>query len=366
MAIEVEVTTHGQPVCRCGALQARTVTITADRVAIGLEPVPDQSIVRRYRLNAALLFLAVLLAGVWFYRHLDDFITEVLVVGLPAIWAAWQLAFSFIDKDIDPAKEAFRKRRLSQRSTTWHLGFFIVVAAVVLVFTSSLFIKLTPGGVDRVTIEVLEKGKSFTDPIELTAATRIDGRLFFPRLGSHSLELRSTRPAGYVLKNPEPIRFSRWSAVHLKFPDDFVRRRHLLRIVPGPSLRDEGISPEGPSNLVLTVRPTHGPAMRIKSYRYRTVWLGINDTKELREAVKDFNDAEFGAELQTWLATHGYEEPDRSRYVASWRFYITRGTMQDFREERVCLTLSGKDMTSSFTTCVDVKGDVTTFVLEKP
>ncbi|HEX2123494.1 MAG TPA: hypothetical protein VHL59_17820, partial [Thermoanaerobaculia bacterium] len=161
--------------------EASSVTITADSVVITRKAKTRADTLSTYRRNALLFFLFVFLASVWFYRHFETYYSQALVVALPVIMAAWQVAFAFPKKEIDRKIEALRQKWLAQPATTGQLAGLCVVAAVFLAFTSSVWITLPAGDVKSATIEVRRPdGSAMMARIELGSDSRIGGRLFFP------------------------------------------------------------------------------------------------------------------------------------------------------------------------------------------
>lgn len=346
--------------------EVSSVTITADSVIITPKAKSRADTLSTYRRNALLFFLFVFLASIWFYRHFETYYSQALVVALPVIMAAWQVAFAFPKKEIDKKIEALRQKWLAQPATTAQLVGLCVVGAVFLAFTSSVWITLPAGDVKSATIEVRRAdGSALMAPIELGSDSRIGGRLFFPRFVPANIELVVTKPRRYQRKSDRMQLFLPFTAVDLDFQKHFEKKPvRGLRILPGTSLRDE-VRLDG-SDYTLVVQGEYGPPKRIDNYRFATLYVGLENREDIRQLFAEQNTPAFGYALRQQLLNDLYSEANAAKYVARWQERTIAGTTHDFRDgEKVTVTLRAPGEPPIVVTKT-MKDEMTTIMLEKP
>jgi hypothetical protein len=256
-----------------------------------------------YRRNAMLLSLLVLLAGIWFYRHVQSAVSNYLI-GIPALVAAWQIASATAGTDLGGEMTAFRKKLLARRWVTRAIAGGYVVAALALLFTASFFVELGSGEVKEATVRIVDANDiAVTPAIRLDSRNPAEGRVFFPRLFSDELRLVAAAPEDYVSRRRTPIQFRPMSAERVTFATDFEKKHHrIVVIVPGLSIRD----PLANSNAaVLKIKRRTRRAVEIHDFVESTVVTGVASAPKLAAIFEHFDQQELPAWLARELVTSG-------------------------------------------------------------
>ncbi|HWS72468.1 MAG TPA: hypothetical protein VN605_10160, partial [Thermoanaerobaculia bacterium] len=202
-------------------LEAKRVIVVAETVIVGQKKKKGQSVevVRRYKGNVALFTFVVGLTIWWFELHVQSWLSEAVVIGLPALWTVWRLVRALLKKDFGEDAEALRNTLLASAGARENILFAGGVALLLLTFTGSIFVKLAPDAkLEKVRLEFRNaKQELLLDRVELTPAARIAGRLFVPQAKSEIVTVTVLEPRGYTLKTREPLRLGPTSAINLTF-----------------------------------------------------------------------------------------------------------------------------------------------------
>lgn len=342
------------------------ITVTPTRVTVVPKPKDSAETLRNYKRNVWWFLALVGLSSLWFYRHFETYFSQGLVVGIPLAYAVWQVAFSYWRAFWEKNAQELRRKWLSQKSTTLQL---IGLCAGVLLFlagTSSVWISLAPGPIRAATVEVRYQGKRFMPRVELAEASRIGGRLFFPRVIRRRVELVVTSPTRWEASGPSSQMLWPWTAVNLSFPDDFHERpKRALRIVPGTSLRDDVRTDDSP--YTLTIEEGKGPPKNFPHYRFVTVYVGLAEWDELRASYRKHNTPAWGDLLERDLIANGASAEHAKSYASHWLTQSVIARMHDFGDgSRVEVTLGipGQPPVAKATSD-KLTEEITTLTLEK-
>jgi len=188
----------------------------------------------RYRLNVVVFALLMVGLTFWFQRHLQIFVTQILLIGgTMTLWALWQLLQSWLrwgwDSDAkDTAKAMFGRARGSE-----YLGFAWAVLLILWLTTSSLYVTFDGGapGESEYRLETVSKTRKFFPPLTLNASQSLAGQPFFLQFRSQEIKLRIAEPRGFLSLSKTLTPGGR---LDIKVPGSFERKKfHVLRLVPG-------------------------------------------------------------------------------------------------------------------------------------
>lgn len=346
-------------------VEASRVTITP--IEVRIEPKASASVetLTVYRRNVWLFLLFVVLASAWFYRHFETYFSQGLVVGLPLTYAVWQVGFSYWKSFWEKNAEDLRRRWLSQRATTLQLIGLCVGAALFLATTSSVWVSLSAGNIDRAIVEVRAQNR-LIDRVEISEVSRIGGRLYFPRFLPRRFDVVVITPNRWQIKPPHTRTSYPWSAFDLKFPEHFEKRPvRALRIVPGVSLRED-IGLDG-SDYTLAIQDGARSMKVLPRYRFATVYVGVADPGELRAIHMANNTPGWSASLEQTLIADGAKPEGAKKYASLWVSRTMIGFTRDFDDrQRITVTLGipGQPPIAKVTT-EPLGAEMTTLLLEK-
>jgi hypothetical protein len=195
---------------------------------------PNKSSTIRYRLNVVIF--AVLMVGLtfWFQRHLQIYVTQVLLIGgTMTLWALWQLLQSWLKWGWDSDAKDTAKALFGRARGTEYLGFAGAVLLILWVTTSSLYFTFDGGapGESEYRIETMSGAENFFPPLTFNASQRVAGQPFFLHLRPQEIKLRIVEPRGFL---PLSKTLRRGERLDFKVPGNFERKKfHVLRLVPG-------------------------------------------------------------------------------------------------------------------------------------
>jgi hypothetical protein len=344
-------------------VDVHTIVIHAQHVTVGEKPAElPTKVVQRYQWNAMLFAVLVALCGFWFYRHAKTYISQAVVIGLPALWAAWQLFSAWIAKDLGKGFEKTRQKILAREGTTENLIILCVFAAICLLTTASVVATLGTGAPQRTVIAVTDTaGHPIMNDLVLDASHRARGKLFIPRGAFAKIKVVLKEPPGYVPVDAKPLALNPWTAVEIDFTKFFKRKEfHALRIVPSHELHHALLNA---NDGVLTISAAGRPPIVISKYRYQTVCTGVEASRELSAVYARNNNAEYIEWLKQELMDQQLTA-DRAAELANSlrraRFYPTR----DYKPgEVITVTLTASGIKPVRESIVIEKGEMTTRLL---
>lgn len=223
--VEIDAQKRAEPF-----LETAAVTIIAQKVVVGREesePSADEQ--RRIFVNSVLLAVFAGMVTFWCWLHLKTFLTGTIILGTATLWSAFQAILAMF-KPWKGEADALRKRLLAHAETSWHLCFFIALALLSFLATSSVHVGLGDGVETPVRIRVTEGGSAGLIPrIDLDDYVKRAGAAMFSQFRSRHLQLQVQQPAGYhvrqvVIRPGEPK--------YLTFPQDFEKETVVRIYVP--------------------------------------------------------------------------------------------------------------------------------------
>lgn len=302
-----------------GPIRVGSLVIHADEVTIvragGKEaPAPSP---RRYRINAALLALAMVLLTIWFSVHLETFVTRTVVVGSLSLYAIWKVIESWLRKDFLGPTEDARKKVLARSETTEFLVFGLLLVAFLIATTSSIYLELDGRAAEPATVRFVEPDGSEYARLTASPAARLVGGPRYLRTKARQLSVQVVDPAGY---EAQTITLRPWGRVFLTFPNAFEQRRYrLVQLVPGFALA--GAIPakgeEARDRWTLTVIRSDGRAATLTDFRKQTVWIGAAET-DLERLVPRLHDEKYEGAVERYFIDHGVPDEARSSLISQW------------------------------------------------
>lgn len=274
-----------------------------------------------YRLNLTLLLVFVALSTFWFYRHLYYWVTESLIAGaVVGLWGTWRLLQSLLQWGGGEETASFARKLLGKEIATRYLGGALIVAILLSLTTSSVYIIGNLQADQKFQIS----GLPLMENISLDLTRSVAGRPFFLRFKPITVEFMVTSPPVFL---PYTVnRFYPWSSVHLQVPEDLqMKRLTVVRIVPGlsvfPHLNRAGqTTPSGPGyelHLSIENRPESRevvPDLR----REATVFVGASED-EMRWFLQARGLEESARALRSYLNRAGITEPDEvAALISMW------------------------------------------------
>jgi len=271
--------------------------------------VADEALVkRRYWWNFALLIGAVLLAWLLSLRHLEHWLAQSLVIGLPVTaLTLWQVVRDWVPGPLSEKGPALSQRILRHpRALEW-----LVLAVVILTLangcTSSLYVTHSGGSSPPAEISLTTGRQPFGENLRVSATQPVQGRPEFfqiRRLWSPvEVQLQAIEPHGFEVK-PEAQRqvLYPWSRIRVSFPGDFRRiDYYVIRILPGKNLqaiRPKVIGKETPSSYTLRLE-VNGKEVAKTDMTYDCFYFGAD-----RSAVEELRKGEPAAERASIIRDH--------------------------------------------------------------
>jgi hypothetical protein len=326
---------------------AANLTIYGNKIVVSDDDPQPEHVRRRYRWNALLFVLFIGLLAWWFYRHAHVFLSNWLLLLVPALYAAWQAGAAWFGEFFDKDVERVRDKLLAAKGARPVLIYCLVLSVVLLLFTTSFFIELGSGEVTDATVNVLNSSdQQVMRPVELTRLSPTAGRIFFPHFSFGSrLKLSATKPGDYVVREKvEALPFHLGSAPRVNFAEYFEKRKlRALLVIPDFSLYDDLSTA---SDAVLTISGTRGEQpIVIAPYEFQSVCTGIARPAELQQVFRDNDNADLAAYLTKLLQSKSVSAGEVGKFVADLRTPRFDGAV-DFREGEavhVRLTATGID-----------------------
>lgn len=196
---------------------------------------------KRYPLNLFLLLVCAFLYIVWFYRHINAFLLQSLVVGVPlSLWAIWKLLQGFFPSGLQLDQQSLVSRLFSTRRTTTYLVALVLFALFLLATTTSVYLEHS-GGPEEFTVEVWRladkddednKTELYMRRMTVSSVDKTKGHPvlfdFASLFSSRKLELRVIKPFGYKL---EPFALKPWTG-HYSTAEFATEELWVIRLVP--------------------------------------------------------------------------------------------------------------------------------------
>jgi hypothetical protein len=304
----------------------------------------------RYRLNLILLVALMIFLAVWFEKHLQIYVTEILLVsGTLSLWALWQIVQSWLQWGWDEEAKEMKSRLLGARPATEYLVFALLILLVLWFTTSSVYVVYEGDtkGQNSFKIQVLSDGKPFLPPLDLTSYDRVAGRPFFLRWHSIDLSFEVTEPRGYEARTE---RLSPWTGIHLRVPADFTAKKfRVLRVVP---LRAYNLL--SPANLAApdtqySLRISRGGICGasganvenfiINDVHRQSLYIGAAE-EELKWLIDKRDQQKFQRDFTNALARNQVPEARRSEWMREWEAaprFVSQPVFHD--GDQVCIQI---------------------------
>ena len=136
----------------------------------------------RYRLNLILLLVVGLLFSLWFYRHLQLYVTEtVLIGGTITFWTLWKILGSLMNWTFGSERETIAQRLIGKPWATEYLALSLFPLAILYGTTASVYLVYegAESGESTFQVDVLHNRNPYMDKIEVTSSSRVAGKPFF-------------------------------------------------------------------------------------------------------------------------------------------------------------------------------------------
>lgn len=173
-------------------------------------------------------------ATYWFQRHLQLYLTEIIIIGGAfSLWVFVRTTWAIFEKAAQVEPWDLSRRLLALPDVTGVLLVCCIGLAVLWFSTASLYVEYEGApGEGEYQVEVVRKsdGSPIIPSTSLTAAAKVIGRPFLWQRSLDDLECRVLRPVKY---EPLPCRLEPGRSTRISVPGSFTPREfHLLRIVP--------------------------------------------------------------------------------------------------------------------------------------
>lgn len=267
-----------------------------------------------------LLALALLAPFVtwWFHKHLDLYLTEVLLIGGGlSLWAVLRAVYGMVETlgKIDPA--SLSRRALASPETSLVLAVAAVAFALAWGKTNSFYIEYDGSGADdrEFIVQVSHPdGRPFLPEFTVGPAAKVAGRAFVFQGEPQELVCRIVKPLNY---KPQPCPIGGREALRVKVPGDFEQRAfHLLRIVPHIGLFQELPDVKDQPSVRYELRvEAGGVAHTLPDLRRQTVFAGALKA-DLPLLMGGHDRAEYQDELSAELRAASVEEDSAARIAA--------------------------------------------------
>jgi len=275
--------------------------------------------VTRYRFNLGLLVLLMILAMVWFQRHLQLYFAESLFVGgTLSVWALWKIVQSCFSWGFGEEAEGGTRRLLGRRTITEPLGFGLILIVFLHLTTSSIYFTYEGAkpGDSEFTIQVLHEQNPYLQDLTVTSYDRTKGQPFFLRFNTQPLTIRLSSAPEY---KSQKIEFKAWSSRHLLVPADFeLRTFHLVRLIPALGLNGRvPIKSVEESDYVLSIKRGDQEWTAL-SFKFETLYIGAQEA-DLKTLVNKQDAEAFELELNNYFTENGIPENARGLFFPHWK-----------------------------------------------
>jgi hypothetical protein len=288
----------------------------------------DDKVITRYRRNLVLLVVFMILLAVWFQRHLQTYVTEIFLVGgTLTLWAFWQIVQSWLKWGWDEESAGLRKRLLSDNRATEYLVFGLVLLIILWCTTSSIYLAYEGNTKDQASfkVQVLQDGKPYLRPLEVSSYERVAGRPYFLRWRSVNLDFEVVDPPGYEARHE---RLAAWTGIYLRVPADFTLRTfRVLRVVPLTHFNTLPKVDNGHPDVLYSLKISRGgpcgstaagiETFLIDDLRRQAVYIGASEP-DLKWLIGKRDDRKFHEEFANALARNHVPEDKRQEWTLEW------------------------------------------------
>lgn len=279
---------------------------------------------------ANLLMLVALSVGtsLWFTRHLESYVNQVVLLGGGvSLWAMLRMAWTFLEKTTKTDPWDWSRRLLSSAEASRILIAALLLLATLWLSTGSLYFDYDGAGGNRYTVQVLHddaasrtlplaQRPTFSADAELSSSERTKGGVFYWQTSATAL-LCVLQKTG-VPYEPRDCSIRPGTSIRTRVPGDFrLKRVHLLRIIPSIGLYAQLPGRDAPRASVayrLTIK-VGDKVQVVDDLRRGVVYIG-GLVDEMGELMGLQSEAELKATLRDELIAKGVSATSADQSVA--------------------------------------------------
>jgi hypothetical protein len=187
-----------------------------------------------YRWRLLWFVVLVVLASLWFERHLKAYVSQTAIVGgTVTLFGLWKLVLDALGIAGEKGPADWLRRAFTSARAPGYLGFATLLLCALWACTSSIYLTYDSDsrGSGAYRVEIWQ-GNRLLRPAELLSPhDKFVGQPYFFHFGREDLEFRITQPGGY---EPKKVSWATGSQITVPVPYSWdPLELHLVKIVPG-------------------------------------------------------------------------------------------------------------------------------------